>query len=65
MPDRIEAPDVAADGDTKGEIRDFTLITRSRSLHGVPDQAAFTAVGQDLLARRAGPRGIRLLGWGS
>ena len=50
----------------KVKFADFTLITRSRSLPtAVAGQAAFTAVGQDLLARLMPvPKGIRLLGLG-
>lgn len=50
----------------KIKFADFTLITRSRSLPApVADQAAFTAVGHELLARLMPvPKGIRLLGLG-
>ncbi len=50
----------------KVKYADFTLITRSRSLPApVVGQAAFAAVGQELLARLMPvPKGIRLLGLG-
>ena len=50
----------------KVKFADFTLITRSKSLPvAVADQAAFTAVGQELLAQLMPvPKGIRLLGLG-
>ena len=64
---RIERAEVRGRTVTlKVKYADFTLITRSKSLpHAVADQAAFTAVGQELLARLFPlPRGIRLLGLG-
>jgi len=50
----------------KVKYADFTLITRSRSVAmSIGDLAAFTAVGQELLARLTPvPKGIRLLGLG-
>ncbi len=50
----------------KVKFADFTLITRSKSMVApIADQAAFTAVGQELLARLMPvPKGIRLLGLG-
>ena len=50
----------------KVKFADFTLITRSKSLPAsIADQGAFTAVGQELLARLMPvPKGIRLLGLG-
>jgi DNA polymerase-4 len=50
----------------KVKFADFTLITRSKSLATpVGDQSAFTAVGQELLAKLMPvPKGIRLLGLG-
>ena len=50
----------------KVKFADFTLITRSKSVAApIADQAAFTAVGQELLARLMPvPKGIRLLGLG-
>ena len=50
----------------KVKYGDFSLITRSRSFAGpVPDQAAFAAAGQGLLAAlHPLPKGIRLLGLG-
>ncbi|MEO7410440.1 MAG: DNA polymerase IV, partial [Sphingomicrobium sp.] len=64
---RVERADVRGRTVTlKVKFADFTLITRSRSLPApVADQAAFTAVGQDLLSRLMPvPKGIRLLGLG-
>ena len=51
----------------KVKFADFTLITRSKSLPTpVASEAAFTAVGQELLARLMPmPKGIRLLGLGA
>ena len=50
----------------KVKFADFTLITRSKSMvAAIADLAAFTAVGQELLARLMPvPKGIRLLGLG-
>jgi len=50
----------------KVKYGDFTLITRSKSFAApVPDQAAFVAAGQALLAAlHPLPKGIRLLGLG-
>ena len=50
----------------KVKFADFTLITRSKSAPvPITDQAAFTTIGQDLLARLMPvPKGIRLLGLG-
>ncbi len=50
----------------KVKFGDFTLVTRSRSFAGpVPDQQAFTAAGQALLASlHPLSKGIRLLGLG-
>ena len=50
----------------KVKFADFTLITRSKSVPApIADQAAFAAVGQELLARLMPvPKGIRLLGLG-
>jgi DNA polymerase-4 len=50
----------------KVKFGDFTIITRSRSFAGpVPDQQAFAAAGQALLAAlHPLPKGIRLLGLG-
>ena len=50
----------------KVKFADFTLITRSKSLPApLSEQAAFTAVGQELLARLMPvPKGVRLLGLG-
>ncbi len=50
----------------KVKYADFTLITRSKSAPApIADLAAFTAVGQELLARLMPfPKGIRLLGLG-
>ena len=50
----------------KVKFADFTSITRSRTMPSlVADEAAFTAVGQELLARLIPvPKGIRLLGLG-
>jgi DNA polymerase-4 len=50
----------------KGKYGDFALVTRSKSFTGpVPDLAAFTAAGQQLLAAlHPLSKGIRLLGLG-
>ena len=50
----------------KVKFADFTLITRSKSVAApIADQAAFAALGQELLARLMPvPKGIRLLGLG-
>ena len=50
----------------KVKFGDFTIITRSKSFAGpVPDQQAFAAAGQVLLAAlHPLPKGIRLLGLG-
>src|SRR5207302_1948016 len=65
--DRVERADVAGRTVTlKVKYGDFTLITRSKSFSGtVPDQDAFAAAGQALLAGLLPlPKGIRLLGLG-
>jgi DNA polymerase-4 len=65
--DRVKRAEVAGRTVTlKVKYGDFTLITRSRSFTSpVPDQAAFAAAGQALLAAlHPLPRGIRLLGLG-
>src|SRR6266550_4010845 len=65
--DRIERAEVTGRTVTlKVKFGDFTLITRSKSFPSpVPDQQAFTAAGQALLAAlHPLPRGIRLLGLG-
>jgi DNA polymerase-4 len=65
--DRIERAQVAGRTVTlKVKFGDFTIITRSKSFSSmIPDQAAFTAAGQALLAAlHPLPRGIRLLGLG-
>jgi DNA polymerase-4 len=65
--DRIERARVAGRTVTlKVKFGDFTIITRSKSFSSmIPDQAAFTAAGQALLAAlHPLPRGIRLLGLG-
>ncbi len=64
---RIERAEVAGRTVTlKVKFADFELITRSRSFAlPVPDQGAFTATGQALLAALFPlPKGIRLLGLG-
>jgi DNA polymerase-4 len=64
---RIERAEVVGRTVTlKVKFGDFTLITRSKSFPSpVPDQAAFTAAGQALLAAlHPLPKGIRLLGLG-
>ncbi|MFL6741604.1 MAG: DNA polymerase IV [Sphingomicrobium sp.] len=65
--DRVERAEVAGRTVTlKVKFGDFTIITRSKSFAAnVPDQAAFTASGQVLLAAlHPLPKGIRLLGLG-
>ena len=65
--DRVKRAEVAGRTVTlKVKYGDFTIITRSKSFPApVPDQAAFTAAGQALLAAIFPlPRGIRLLGLG-
>ncbi len=63
---RIERAEVAGRTVTlKVKFVDFEIITRSRSFGVIPDQAAFTAAGQALLAAlHPLPKGIRLLGLG-
>jgi DNA polymerase-4 len=64
---RVERADVEGRTVTlKVKFGDFTQITRSKSFPTpIPDLPAFTAAGQDLLARLFPvPRGIRLLGLG-
>jgi DNA polymerase-4 len=64
---RIERAEVAGRTVTlKVKFADFTIITRSKSFaSNVPDQDAFTAAGQSLLAAlHPLPKGIRLLGLG-
>jgi DNA polymerase-4 len=65
--DRIERAQVTGRTVTlKVKFGDFTIIARSKSFASiVPDQAAFTAAGQALLAAlHPLPKGIRLLGVG-
>ena len=65
--DRVKRAEVAGRTVTlKVKYGDFTIITRSKSFVGpVPDQAAFVATGQALLAAlHPLPKGIRLLGLG-
>jgi len=65
--DRVRRAEVTGRTVTlKVKYGDFTLITRSKSFAGpVPDQAAFVAAGQALLAAlHPLPKGIRLLGLG-
>jgi DNA polymerase-4 len=65
--DRVTRAEVAGRTVTlKVKFGDFTIITRSKSFTApVPDQAAFTAAGQSLLAAlHPLPKGIRLLGLG-
>jgi DNA polymerase-4 len=64
---RVERAEVAGRTVTlKVKFGDFTLITRSKSFgESVPDQPAFAAAGQGLLASLIPlPKGIRLLGLG-
>ena len=64
---RVERAEVAGRTVTlKVKYGDFTIITRSKSFgSNVPDQEAFTAAGQGLLAAlHPLPKGIRLLGLG-
>ena len=64
---RVERAEVAGRTVTlKVKYGDFTIITRSKSFGcNVPDQAAFAAAGQALLAALYPlPKGIRLLGLG-
>jgi DNA polymerase-4 len=64
---RVERAEVSGRTVTlKVKYGDFTIISRSKSFAGgVPDQAAFTAAGQALLAAlHPLPKGIRLLGLG-
>jgi DNA polymerase-4 len=65
--DRVRRAEVTGRTVTlKVKYGDFTIITRSKSFVGpVPDQAAFVATGQALLAAlHPLPKGIRLLGLG-
>ena len=65
--DRVKRAEVVGRTVTlKVKFGDFTIITRSKSFAGpVPDQEAFTAAGQALLASlHPLPKGIRLLGLG-
>src|SRR3954470_18026024 len=65
--DRVKRAEVAGRTVTlKVKFGDFTIITRSKSFAApVPDESAFTAAGQALLAGIFRlPRGIRLLGLG-
>jgi len=65
--DRVKRADVAGRTVTlKVKYGDFTLVTRSKSFAApVPDQEAFTAAGQALLAGlQPLSKGIRLLGLG-
>jgi len=65
--DRVKRAEVQGRTVTlKVKYGDFTIITRSRSFSGpVPDQPAFTAAGQALLASlHPLSKGIRLLGLG-
>src|SRR5438874_2714613 len=65
--DRVERAEVIGRTVTlKVKYGDFTLITRSKSFSGTaPDQDAFAAAGQALLAGLLPlPKGIRLLGLG-
>jgi DNA polymerase-4 len=65
--DRVKRAEVAGRTVTlKVKYGDFTIITRSKSFSTlVPDESAFTAAGQALLAGIFRlPRGIRLLGLG-
>jgi DNA polymerase IV len=64
---RVERAEVAGRTVTlKVKFGDFTIITRSKSFSNfVPDQQAFAAAGQGLLAAlHPLPKGIRLLGLG-
>ena len=64
---RVERAEVAGRTVTlKVKFGDFTIITRSKSFAAnVPDEAAFAAAGQALLAAlHPLPKGIRLLGLG-
>jgi len=64
---RVERAEVTGRTVTlKVKYGDFTIITRSKSFGSpVPDQAAFLAAGQGLLAAlHPIPKGIRLLGLG-
>jgi DNA polymerase IV len=64
---RIERAEVLGRTVTlKVKFGDFTIVTRSKSFSApVPDQQAFTAAGQSLLAAlHPLPKGIRLLGLG-
>src|SRR3954451_10033258 len=65
--DRVERAEIAGRTVTlKVKFGDFTIITRSKSFTApVPDEQAFAAAGQTLLAAlHPLPKGIRLLGLG-
>ena len=64
---RIERGEVAGRTVTlKVKYSDFTLITRSKSFtRPVPDEAAFTLAGEELLGKLLPvPKGVRLIGMG-